>query len=265
MKNFKSLEEYIEITQQSQSKGVKNINCYLMPNEITELIDENRLFYIKNHDTLQIMVKRDRYFKVYLYGNEEFRFESFETDLPILIDIPYSIKMNSRLLEFKEKLEQQGFILNSTTTRMSCPIFDADCKLGDFVIEDLHNDQIEEVYNIWEENFDPIQNLLYSKEEIKNCKNKIYILKENDNVLGAMEIVLNGTNGWVQHIAIKRECQGRGLGGILESFYINYCKSLGIKTLLLYTIDSNVNAQRFHTKFGFIPDGKYNCQFIFRS
>ena len=265
MINFKSLEEYIEITKQAQTEGLRNINCYLMPNEIADLVKNNQLFYLKNDSTLQLMVKKDRYFKVYWYCNENFKFEPFETILPILADLPYSVKMNDRLLNFIEKLENQGFKLNSTTTRMSCPIFDAGYNLNGLKIEELKSNEIDEVYNIWEENFDPVQNLLYSKKEIENCENQIYVLKDEENkIYGAIEIITNGNYGWVQHIAIKSEHHGKGLGGLLESFYINKCKSLGIKTLLLYTIDSNLNAQRFHKKFSFTPDGKYNCQFIYR-
>lgn len=267
MDKFKSFEEYVEITLSAQKRGLRNINCYLMPDEIKMLMQEDSLYYLNSDNVLQIIMKKDRYIKIYFYTNENFNFISFSSTLPIITDLPYSNKMPERLVVFREKLETQGFVLNSTTTRMSCTIFEeSDIKIGDYVIEQLEEKDIDTIYDIWEENFDGVENLLYSKEEIKNNKNPVFLLKDRTgNVYGGAEILANGSYGWVQKIAIKKSQQGRGLGAILERFYINKCKSLGIKTLLLYTIDSNLNAQRFHKKFGFQPDGKYNCQFIYRS
>lgn len=265
MKSFNSLQDFIEITKEAQKHGYKNLNCYLMPNEIIKLIGKNALSYIFNENTLQIIIKADRFIKVCFYAND-FVFTPFESNLPIIVDIPYSGKMNERMLDFKQKLLSQGFCLNSETTRMSLSNFDKmPINVEGFAIEKLNAHDIDEVYQIWEENFDAVEDLLYSKEEIKTCENKIFVLKDKENnIVGAVEIVINGMYGWVQKIAVKKFHKGKGFGGILERFYINTCKSLGIKTLLLYTINSNLNAQQFHKKFGFMPDGKYNCQFIYR-
>ncbi len=264
MIKFKSLDEFVTITKECQTKGFKNINCYLMPNEIIELINKDALYYLINDSTLQIIIKSDRYIKVAFYATE-LKVIPFDSECPIITDLPYTIKMNDRLLNIKESLLTQGFEVNSTTTRMSCPIFEAEDSLHGYKIEKLQNHDIDKVYNLWEATFDNLLNLLYSKKEILEYKNQIYVLKnQEDELLGAMEIIINGNSGWVQHIAINPDFQGKGLGSILENFYINECKSLGIKTLLLYTIDSKLQAQRFHSKFGFKPDGKYNCQFVYR-
>lgn len=265
MKKFNSYQEYIDLSKQVQSKGFKNINCYLMPDEIIDLINKNKLFYLISEDTFEIIIKNDRLYKVSFYASE-FNFIPFENDVPIVVDIPYNNKMNEKMIEFREKLKNQGFYLNSSTSRMSCSDFDgSEILFKEYTIKEISSCDIDDVYNIWEENFDKVENLLYSKDEIKSNKNLIFVVKDKkENVLAAMELIINGRYGWVQKIAVKKTEQGKGIGGILERFYINRCKMLGIKTLLLYTIDSNLNAQNFHKRFGFKPDGKFNCQFVYK-
>lgn len=266
MKKINSFDEYIEITKQAQAMQMKNFNCYLMPDEINLLIQNEKLFYLRNDSTLEIIAKHGRYFKVYFYGTEGFSFiESQDFSMPIITDITYSFDMKEKDMCLKKKLEKMGFAVNATSSRMSSHNFEFKLPKIDYNLEKLSLDEVVEVLKIWEENFNPIKNLIYTEEEIVQNKDSIFVLKSKEGlVVGAMEIVLNSRSGMIQHIAIKKEFHHKGLGSCLEVFYIKLCKSLGIQTLLLYTIDSNLNAQNFHKKFGFEFDGKHNIQMIYR-
>lgn len=266
MIKFNNYDEFVEITKLVQQNKQKNMNCYLMPNEINELINKEKLYYIQNNSTLQIIIKHDRYYNVSFYSTENFEFISFNNNLPIITDIPYSIKIPDKTKNFVQALQEQGFKLNCESSRMSkkdtSPITsktNISCN-----ITNIKEKDIDKVYEIWENNFDYLTDLLYSKNEIYEHKNDIYVCKDdNENILGAMEIVLNGNTGWIQKIAIENNSKGKGLGTIMENFYINKCKTLGINNLLLYTINDNISAQNFHQKFGFNFDGKHNCQYLY--
>ena len=260
---FGSFDEYIDITKQAQQEKMRNINCYLFPKEIDLLIKKRCLFYVQNDTTLQIIAKRGRYFKVYFYGKEDFSFIKFDAqNLPIITDISYSQNLKERDLKFREKLLSGGFVVNSSSSRMQSKNMDFNIQNEAFYVEKMNSEDVQAVMDIWNENFDAVKSLLYSKEEMLENKEAIYVLKNHfGDVVGAMEIILSSSTGIVQHIAVKKTLQGRGLGSVLESFYINQCKTLGIGTLLLYTIDDDLNAQKFHKKFGFDFDGKHNIQF----
>lgn len=261
MKKISSLNEFLSITKIA---NLKNLNCYLFPDEIKIFAENNQLFYEQNDSTLQIIVKHSRYFKIYFYGNENFSFISFPSSLPIITDISYSNSLKEKDLKLKESLEKQNFFINSSSSKMTSKNFDIDIQNSNYKIEKLAKDEIDVIYNIWEENFNPIENLLYDKSEILENIDSIFVLKDDKSILGCMQLVLTSRLGMVQKIAIKKEFQRKGLGSVLESFYINYCKSLGITNLMLYTIDSNLKAQTFHKKFGFEFDGKHNIQLMQR-
>ena len=266
MKKFDSFDEFVDVTKQAQEQNMKNLNCYLFPDEIKLLIEKQSLFYVKNDTTLQIITKHGRYFKVYFYGTDNFSFVEFDNlSLPVITDISYSQNLKERDLILKQKLLNMNFEINSSSSRMTSTNADISIRGCDYLIEKMNKNQVQDVFDIWEENFDPIQNLLYDKSEILENINSIFVLKNKEKkVVGAMEIITSAKTGIIQHVAIKKEFQNKGLGSYLEAFYIKFCKSLGINTFLLYTIDDKLSVQNFHKKFGFDFDGKHNIQLIYR-
>lgn len=267
MKKFDSFEEYIDVTKKAQIAKMKNFNCYLFPDEIKKLIQKGNLYYFSDDNTLEVIAKHGSYYKIYFYGTENFLFLNFDNDsLPIITDIAYSNTLKEKDLAFKEHLQMLGFKINSTSSRMRSDKINFDIKNTEFTIEKSQPKDVQDILSIWEENFDITENLVYNKDEALENIDSIYVLKNKVGlIVGAMQIVLNSNSGMIQHVAIRKDFQHKGLGSILEAFYINHCKILGIKTLLLYTLDSNVNAQNFHKKFGFDFDGKHNIQMIYRS
>lgn len=264
MKKFENFQQFTDTIITAQHSKLKNINCYLMPNEITSLIENSQISYLSNENTLQIIVEHDRFVKVYFYGNENFSFLPFDCSKPVITDLPYAIEKGEKFQKIDAALTK-NFVLNSSATRMMLDIDgEAEFDLADMTIDLMKPSEIDAVYQIWEENFDPNKNLLQSKAEIARDKDPIYVLKDREgNILGVSQLILEGKNAWIQKIAIKKGCQGLGLGGKLENFCITQCKTLGIKKILIYTIDGE-RAATFHKKFGFYPDGKHTCQYILR-
>lgn len=268
MRRIKDINEYDNIINKATRNKFKNVNCYLMPNEIREYTKDERLFYLENDNILEIIEIHDLFCKVCFYAKDNIEFLKFDLNRPILLDLPYNNIKNEKFEKIDKNLKEVGFSLNSQSSRMikkdyiykeySSDIF------KDFKIQKMENDELIDILKIWNENFNPLKNLLYSDNELLSHKNDIYVCIDKDNkIVGAMEIVINGKSGWIEKIAIKKDYQGRGIGTFMEIFYINLCKSLGIKNLLLYTIDDDYKAQNFHKKFGFEYDGKHNCQYIY--
>ena len=266
MIKFLSLDEFVLLTKMAQDSGMKNINCYLFPNEVEIMIEKGQISYLQSKTTFQVIVEYGRYFKVYFYGKDDFSFIDFVSKTkPIITDIAYSNVMREKDVLLKEKFEKMGFEVKSRSSRMKSQNFDFDIKNDDYKIEKMAADERKYVLEIWEENFDATNDLLYDADELWEKQDDVFVLKNKaENIVGVIEISQNSRAGFMQKLAIKKSAQGKGLGSYLESFYINYCKSLGFNNLLLYTIDDNFRAQNFHKKFGFDFDGKHNIQFIYR-
>lgn len=263
MKKFESIDEYYQIVSDTQKSKLKNINCYLLPNEINDLIKNSRIGYLADDNTLQIIVDYDRLVKVYFYGNEDFDYLDFDAQKPIVTDLPYVNEKDEKFHKNEKKLKDLGFAFSSSSTRMAYNNFDMQkCYENDLTIDKMRAEDVDYVYKIWEENFDPVHNLLFSKDEIIDNMDTVYVLRDKcGRVAGVTQLIVQGNMAWIQKIAIGKSHQGCGLGGVLEQFCLTTCKSLGIKKILLYTVDGTT-ASTFHQKFGFVPDGKFNCQYI---
>lgn len=264
MREIKTFDEYITLTKECMKSGLQNINCFLLPNETSNLIAKKKLYVLQNENTLQLIIKNGHYYKICFYGNKEFSFIDFPSDRPIITDIPYNKIMSEKNINFKNRLLSQKFVVNSNSSRMSLQNFSEKQLNYDPLICNLQANDIADSLKILYDNFNILEDLLYNEEEMKENINSFYTLKKDDEVIGIMEIVIDNSCGWVKKIAIKDKYKGFGFGALMENFYINRCKMLGIKTLLLYTIDDNINAQKFHKKFGFEFDGRHNCQLIYR-
>ncbi len=262
MMKFRDIDEYYEIIAGAQKSKLKNINCYLLPNEINDLIKNSRIGYMSDDNTVQIIVEYDRLIKVYFYGNEDFNYLDFYSQKPIITDLPYVNEKNEKFYKNENKLIDLGFAFCSSSTRMAYNNFDMQkCYSNDLLIDKMRAEDLDYVFDIWEENFDPVHNLLFSKDEIIDNMDTVYVLRDRGGrVAGVTQLIVQGNNAWIQKIAIGRSYQGHGLGGVLEQFCLTTCKSLGIKKILLYTVDGKT-ASTFHQKFGFVPDGRYNCQY----
>lgn len=267
MKEIKSIEEFKNLTKSSLENKFYNINCFLFLYEIKNLIRQRRLFYLQDESTLQIIIKNDLYFKVYWYGNNEFSFLPIFTNKPIITDLPNKWDAK-KMEEIETRIKKIGGAPWLTISRMS--VDSKEAKIGfklplGVKIALASEDDIDRVYEIWNFSFDTNSNLLYSKEEIKRELNNIYVCKDrNDEIIGAMEVVLKGNRSWLRKIAVVSELKSRGVGTFLEVFYINLSKLLGKKTLFTETNINDFRVNAFHQKFGFKCDGHFNKQFIIK-
>lgn len=83
-------------------------------------------------------------------------------------------------------------------------------------------------------------------------KNPIYfVLKNDDTVLGFVELSLIEPEAEIFDIAIKTEFQGNGYSKILMDYVIDFVKNNNVETIFLEVNNINKKAIALYEKYGF--------------
>ena len=78
---------------------------------------------------------------------------------------------------------------------------------------------------------------------------------EGDEVIGYAGLSVNGGEGWVQNIAVRRDRQRRGIGRALLDALLAEAARRGVHSVLLEVAVDNRPAQRLYDSYGFEPVG----------
>ncbi|MCI2068189.1 MAG: GNAT family N-acetyltransferase [Bacilli bacterium] len=111
----------------------------------------------------------------------------------------------------------------------------------DFVLSWLHNDEA---------------NLLEAKSE----EAKIFLMKENNEIVGALFMALYGKElphgevCWIRELAVRQDKQNRGIGRRLLNQALTYGNKKGAKRAFLSADELNEQAKHLYKSCGFIPN-----------
>lgn len=115
----------------------------------------------------------------------------------------------------------------------------------------LAKEDIQEVMEIAKE-----RNLLHSLDKevlgksIKEAPYKVFVAKDK-TLEGYILIVLEGEEGEIDSIAVRKESEGKGIASSLLSFSLRRLKESGIRRILLEVKQTNRRAYNLYAKFGF--------------
>jgi [ribosomal protein S18]-alanine N-acetyltransferase len=121
------------------------------------------------------------------------------------------------------------------------------------VTRPFHTNDIEIIYAIDQAAFHPpwqldFQNLTAACEQSTFAR----IIEIDDQVVGYILASSNDGSCHLSRIAIKPQFAGTGLGSLLLSELIEYCRSEGIQRITVNTQENNVASLKLYRKFGFI-------------
>lgn len=78
---------------------------------------------------------------------------------------------------------------------------------------------------------------------------------QDENILGYCGVLMSIDEGDITNVAVKRECQGQGIGKALVYALVDFTVSRGIHTLFLEVRKSNAAALALYEKMGFTRMG----------
>ena len=122
------------------------------------------------------------------------------------------------------------------------------------IIEEMTHQDLEEVMKIEKENFDePWPEIAFINDMNKNSGKEVFVLKENNEVIGYYDVWLSLEDADIGSIAVKKEYQGKGLAKPLITYVLHIMKDLGYTNAKLSTQTNSWLAIKIYLDFGFKP------------
>ena len=103
---------------------------------------------------------------------------------------------------------------------------------------------------------DPWNESNYESEVAHNDYAYMYVLEENDVILGYAGFWLSYEYATITKVSINPALQSKGLGYYLFSFIMNIAIELGATSFSLEVRESNIKAQNLYSKSGYTKQGK---------
>ena len=92
------------------------------------------------------------------------------------------------------------------------------------------------------------------KEKLKRDPELFFVLEEDSRIIGVVMGSYDGRRGWINHLAVDPEYQGRNIGQqIIEELESRF-KKMGCEKINLLIELSNEKVQGFYEKQGFKTD-----------
>lgn len=119
----------------------------------------------------------------------------------------------------------------------------------------------KEKYNLLDEKYGDYY-LKYTKEEIEKYEGKMYLLEENNTIIGLVVGLINNEEtddydfkapkrGRISELIVSKEYRSKGYGKKLLSSMENYLKSVGCIDILIGVFAYNESAIKFYDNNGY--------------
>ena len=121
-------------------------------------------------------------------------------------------------------------------------------------IREMKIEDYDQVYSLWEDT-DIILKKSDEKQEIdRMIKRNPYtcLVGEKDNeIISAVMGGFDGRRGYIHHLAVKPELQGKGLGREMMEEVVKRFKDLKVIKVHLFVEENNIDVKDFYRNIGF--------------
>jgi ribosomal protein S18 acetylase RimI-like enzyme len=110
------------------------------------------------------------------------------------------------------------------------------------------------VISLWKEaglTISPTDNPESLKKMLEYNPDLFLIAQETDNIIGVVMGTFDGRRGWINHLAVKPDQQGTGIGSLLIEEVEKRFKAKGCEKVNLLIQRSNEKVQAFYEKQGY--------------
>lgn len=118
-------------------------------------------------------------------------------------------------------------------------------------IRDMSLNDLENIKNILESDFDEFWNYNILKEELESNNSHFIVATEADEIIGfaGIKIILDEAD--IMNIVTKKSFRHQGIGSSLLDWIINYSKESNLNKISLEVNEHNLSAIRLYNKFEF--------------
>ncbi len=269
MTEITSTEQFYDIVNTFKNSFEKPLtNCFLMPEEISILISQRRIFIKCYPDWLILICKRDDYSNFYYYTTENSSADCVNKFLSTLENDDIYIDVVSRFgkgdLATPEKLVTYGCAEKyKTYQRMQLSLKDIESDLLNVKLPEGYRSSLDycdyaALTKLWKHTLDEKSTPLPQKDELLQlCKDqKLFtVIDENNELAGVVILSASSKQGLLQHLAVSNNHRRKGLAMYLTNSVILKAIQYNLKTIKLWVDCNNSSAIALYNQLNFKPDG----------
>ena len=234
-------------------------NNYLLTQDYKQYIEEQRLWFASEGDNAYFFLKKNGFFRLYYFLNEESNNFSLLIRIPVVLEILF--RGDKRYPEqevafwqnsiFKKHLRRDCYFLKSSDAvdmveqEMSVPGFTI--KKATSVKECKYTKQLIDAH------LDEYTGDILSIEEIKHFASigNVYIAYQNDSPCGILQSSLKNKVFWLDHIVVDKSYRGMGISKVLIDYYLQQGIIKECSKFQLWVISDNLPAVNLYKKYQF--------------
>lgn len=264
-----SLEQFNETVNSFRNAHEKTVtNCFLMPDEITALSSEGKLFTAEYDNWLLILCDREDYSNLYYYTTENSEasfvkdFMKSVGDREIYMDVVSRMGRGDR--ETPERLINAGAAESyKTYQRMQLPVknidFDAltmNVAEGYRIVSDYCD--YKSIAALWKDSLDERSTPLPLKDELLKLRdegNLLTVLDVQENLAAVIMTSVTAKQALLQHLVVSKQHRRKGLAISLLNESFLAAREKGLTMLRLWVDCQNSSAITLYDRLGFEKDG----------
>jgi ribosomal protein S18 acetylase RimI-like enzyme len=258
MNQIDSLSQLDELFKQFFRKETTT-NNYILAQEYEQYIEEERLWFASEGDNAFFFLKKDGFFRIYYFLNDESTLFSVPISLPVVLEILF--RGDKRYPEqevdfwqnstFKKHLRRDCYFLKASD---AIERVEQDISVPGFTIKKATS-TTECIYakRLIDAHLDAYTGDILSMEEIERfaSSGNIYIAYQNESPCGVLQSKLKNKVFWLDHIVVDESYRGLGVSKVLIDYYLQEGIIKECSKFQLWVISNNLPAVNLYKKYKF--------------
>jgi acyl carrier protein len=163
-------------------------------------------------------------------------------------------------LQIKNWLNSQGNYHYHTVFRMNRVKQEQEHDINYSLIQNPNENDLEVILKILEKNFDKYTERIPTLEKLKEFKNSIYLIKEDNKIAALFVTEIKGSTRFMHFWLVISEFRGKGYGELIFKYCLN-CNP-DIKRYTSWINVKNNYSIKKHSEFGFVKDRIINFIYL---
>lgn len=165
-----------------------------------------------------------------------------------------------KLAQIKNWLTSQGNYHYHTVFRMNRVKQEVEQDVNFSLIQNPNENDFEVILKILEQNFDKFTERIPTLEKLKELKNTIYLIKENNQIAALFITEIEKSTKFMLFWLVISEFRGKGYGELIFKYCLNCNAEINRYTSWIDV--KNEYSIKKHAEFGFIKDRIFNYIYI---
>jgi ribosomal protein S18 acetylase RimI-like enzyme len=258
MERIDSLPRLDELFKQFFRKETLT-NNYILVQDYEQYIEEERLWFASEGDNTFFFLKKDGFFRLYYFLNDEDNLYTVPISIPVVLEILF--RGNKRYPErevgfwkntgFEKHLRRDCYFLKASD---AVELVEQDISVPGFTIKKATSSQeCKYAKQLIDANLDVYTGDILSMKEIKDfaSEGNIYIAYQNDSPCGILQSKLKNKVFWLDHIVVDESYRGLGISKVLIDYYLQEGVIKDCAKFQLWVISDNLPAVNLYKKYQF--------------